>query len=220
LFLVFAPWIIRNHSVTNRFIPITSGGSSESFYVSLLQYNGKISYAFTAPEWENIYKTGLAKRQIEAEEKIAKGEIEERFGDLPKTIQKEMLVNESYKTSVKSELEEINILKIIKSLPIRLAYLWSTADFAPSNFLHRIGQVQYLAFIALGFLGILLSWRKLFSHWLLLMIPIFLTLLHCIFHEEPRYTIPARPFILIYCAIAAVWLWNRFVKKQGGNLES
>jgi 4-amino-4-deoxy-L-arabinose transferase-like glycosyltransferase len=211
ILLVFAPWMIRNYSVTNHFTPLTLVTSSESLYVSSLQYKGKISYAFTVLEWQTIYLEDLSKRRSDAQEKVNKG-----FGNfpvnLPKSVQKEMLIEESYKNSINNELSELSFIQITKSLPIRLMYLWSTADFAPTNFLHRIGQLQYLVFLALAISGIIFSWRKLLSQWLLLLIPVYLTLIYCVFHEEPRYTIPGRPFILIYCAIAASWLWSYLSK--------
>jgi 4-amino-4-deoxy-L-arabinose transferase-like glycosyltransferase len=215
LLIIFAPWVVRNYSITNRFIPFTVMTSPESLYVSLLQYNGKISYAFTVPEWKEIYLAGLSERRSKAEERINKGEVEPNLAQMPKSVQRELLIEESYSNSAKEELKEVSFTKIIKSLPVRLAYLWSTANaFSPSIFFHRIAQVQFAAFFLLAIIGILLNWRNILSHWLLLLFPIYLTIMHSIFHEEPRYTIPARPFILIYCAIAAVWLWNYFKKKN------
>lgn len=212
ILLIFAPWIIRNATITNRFIPLTVGTSPESLYVSLLQYNGKLSYAFTLPEWKSIYLAGLAKRRSEAKDLISKGNLPTNIASLPKSVQQEMLIEVSYQESVNEELKELSLLKVIKSLPIRLAYLWSTADFAPEGNAHRLGQIQFVAFFALAIIGLLVSWKNLFNHWLILLFPVYLTLMHCIFHTEPRYTIPARPFILIYCAIGLVWLWNYFKK--------
>lgn len=220
LLLIFAPWVIRNYSITKRFIPFTVMTSPESSYVSLLQYNGKISYAFTVPEWKEIYLAGLSERRSTADERISKGEVEPNIANMPKSVQRELLIEESYSNSAKDELKELTLSKIIKSYPVRLAYLWSTADaFTPSVFIHRIAQVQFGLFFLLALIGILYNWRNLLSHWLLLLFPIYLTLMHSIFHEEPRYTIPARPFILIYCAIGAVWLWNFVRKDQGGKLN-
>ncbi|MEK7725303.1 MAG: glycosyltransferase family 39 protein [Acidobacteriota bacterium] len=215
LLLVFAPWVARNYSITKRFVPFTVMTSPESSYVSLLQYNGKISYAFTVPEWKEIYLAGLSERRSKADERISKGEVEPNLANMPKSVQRELLIEESYKNSAKEEFKELSLSKVAKSLPVRLAYLWSTANaFAPNVIIHRIAQVQFGIFFLLALIGILYNWRNLLSHWLLLLFPIYLTVMHSIFHEEPRYTIPARPFILIYCAIAAVWLWNLIRKKS------
>ena len=61
----------------------------------------------------------------------------------------------------------------------------------------------------LGILGIILTWRRRKELWILWLPIIYLTLLHTPFHSEARYTVPARPYLLILSAIALNDLYSR-----------
>ncbi|MFV0389616.1 MAG: ArnT family glycosyltransferase [Pyrinomonadaceae bacterium] len=217
ILVVFTPWIIRNYIITNKFIPMTVMTSSETLFYSLWQYEGIITYAFSQQEWQTVYFPDLFRRYREVDEQMNKGEIPANLANLPPTIQKEFLLEQNFKQSINEELRKIKVSTILKSSPKRFAYLWGTADYAPldiyNGFLHRLGQLQYLILFGLIILGIFLGYRQLSDQWMLWLLPFYLTAIHFIFLVEGRYTLPARPLLLIYCSIAIVWLWNRFVKK-------
>ena len=61
----------------------------------------------------------------------------------------------------------------------------------------------------LGVLGIILTWKRRKELWILWLPIIYLTLLHIPFHTEARYTVPARPFLLIFSAIALSILYSK-----------
>jgi len=51
--------------------------------------------------------------------------------------------------------------------------------------------------------------RTLLRDWPLSMLAVYLTLLHLIFHIEGRYSVEARPLLIVFAAIGAVALWRR-----------
>lgn len=62
--------------------------------------------------------------------------------------------------------------------------------------------------LLLGVLGFVLT-RKTWRRHLILILPIiYLTLVHAIFHTEGRYTVPGRPYLLIYTSVTLIAVWS------------
>lgn len=198
-----SPWLVRNYLLLGKLS--LSLVTNQVLYTSALQYSGKISYAFTADEWQTfLADMNVRMNSINEQTKSTQNDT---------IVQKEFLLEESYKASLKEELQNLSILQILKSLPKRIAYLWSTADLAPieiyNGFYHRLAQIHYLLITFLTLLGLFLRRNFLKTDWILLAPAIYITLIHIVFHIEPRYSIPARPFLLIFASVGIIWIINK-----------
>jgi 4-amino-4-deoxy-L-arabinose transferase-like glycosyltransferase len=195
-FLIVAPWLIRNYRLTGKWM--LNSVSNQTLNASARQYAGKTSYAFTTPEWEE-FLADLRRRNEEIDRQTA--------AQVPPAtvIEKELLLEESYKTDLRAELKELSAAQVIKSLPKRIAYLWSPSDLAPpdiyNNFYHRLSQAYYLLAAILILYGLYLRKNHLKEDWILLAPAVYITLIHLVFHVESRYSIPARPFLMIFAAV-------------------
>ena len=95
---------------------------------------------------------------------------------------------------------------IVRGLPRRIVYLWGVADHTPSN--HRFtsaaytfGYVNCIALTLLMLIGLLIRRARLVSDWPLWIIAVYVTMVHLLYQVEARYTLPARPTLMIYAAV-------------------
>jgi hypothetical protein len=98
---------------------------------------------------------------------------------------------------------------VIKRLPARLVYLWSPADTnrpakAGSEW-QKLAQLQYLLLVIAGLVGIFVR-RRLLDDWPLWVVAAVLTVAHLVFNVEARFTLPARPMLMIYASIGVITL--------------
>jgi hypothetical protein len=63
----------------------------------------------------------------------------------------------------------------------------------------------------LTLIGVAVSRRRhtLLRDWPLWMLAVYLTLLHLFFHIEGRYSVEARPALIVFAAIGGVALWRQ-----------
>jgi hypothetical protein len=87
-------------------------------------------------------------------------------------------------------------------------WLWSTADFSPwpTRPINLPLKLWHVLTFGLAVAGVWSQRTALSSQWALWLVPAYLTALHLVYHVEARYTIPARPFLLVYSAIGLAWL--------------
>jgi 4-amino-4-deoxy-L-arabinose transferase-like glycosyltransferase len=213
--LFISPWLIRNYLLTGQII--LSSVAKQTAYLSVLQYKGKISYAFTFEEYSNFV----------ADFKKRWSDIHQQAELTPKNetmIDKELLLEESYQTDLNTERQTLTWTQIIFSIPKRIAYLWSTSDSSPpeiyNTFYHRFAQLHFLFITLLILLGICLRLKNFKTEWFIIAPAVYITLIHLIFLMESRYSIPARPFLLIFAATAIVWLAGRLKSFRGETEKS
>jgi 4-amino-4-deoxy-L-arabinose transferase-like glycosyltransferase len=203
--LCVLPWSLRNIIVSHQLTPFAtgSGGSGWSLYVSAQQYANEISYKVTSSEWAQIiaeYNT----RADKAWQVVTNAETFARK-DYPVSpnLQQELILDREYARDGWQKLRSVGLRQILQSLPTRLAYLWSTGDVSPwaTGLFHRFAQTHYAIMLLLIVLGCYFSRATLLSHIPLWIAPVYLTLVHLVFHVEPRYSFPARPFLFVYAGV-------------------
>ena len=202
------PTTVRNALITHRFIPFSIGGSGMSLFVSAQQYSGQISYRLTVEEFRAIRAEGdrrLAVAQRLMETRVDRGAIDP-------AVDTAFLINERYIQDAGTLARAIDLKRLPTNMAERLLYFWSTGDMSPWNnlYVHRIVQVQHAILAVLGAAGMWISRHRLLLHWPLWVFPVYLMVIHGIFHTEPRYSFPARPFLLVYAAVSAASLWDWF----------
>ncbi len=105
----------------------------------------------------------------------------------------------------------------IKATLMRIPRLWLTVGQGDtgqtysvpggslSYSLLRVFSIALLLLAVAGFLIKIKTWR---THFLLAVPVLYLSFVHAPFHPEGRYSIPGRPFLLIYVAITLLALWD------------
>ena len=76
--------------------------------------------------------------------------------------------------------------------------------------------VLTIALLVMAAAGFAVVWRRWRSHWYLAAPVIYVSVIHAPFHPEARYSLSARPFLLVYCALALFALWRNWKGGQPG----
>jgi 4-amino-4-deoxy-L-arabinose transferase-like glycosyltransferase len=96
----------------------------------------------------------------------------------------------------------------VAKLPARLRALWGPVDATPTGqrwttSLQRLALAQYWLLAALLAAGLWLRRRTLLRDWPLWLPAVYLTAVHTVIHVESRYSLPARPGLIVFGALAA-----------------
>jgi hypothetical protein len=97
--------------------------------------------------------------------------------------------------------KSLSVGQVIRSLPKRIRYLWGTANTDDGPVVHTPwSQVQYAVLVLLGLIGFAIRRRQFLRDWPLWIAAGYLSVLHMVFSIEARYTLPARPMLMVYSA--------------------
>ena len=108
--------------------------------------------------------------------------------------------------------------KILRASAFRIPRLWvvvgTTSDkqayqVGGSSILYPLLTLGTLAILALGVFGFVISRKRWREHLFLTTPVLYLSLVHAPFHVESRYSVPGRPFFLIYTAVALIFLYTK-----------
>lgn len=124
--------------------------------------------------------------------------------DMTVLARQEWYVSNGYTRDAAAKIRTVPVRRLLASAFPRLYWLWSTFDISPfqTGLIHRFFQLWHVFLIAFTLIGLSLCRRSLLQQAALWMVPLYLTALHFIFHVEARFTLPARPFLWIYVAVA------------------
>jgi 4-amino-4-deoxy-L-arabinose transferase-like glycosyltransferase len=218
LTLCIFPWAIRNKIVSGEFVPLATG-KGVSLYVSAQQYQGDISYSIPLSDWVKIIEEDN-RRGLDSREKINALDLRQESTslNLPLNPRIELLQDKTYTTNAFEKFSTIPIKNYLFGYPKRIAYLFSTSDAAPANIYdstHPLVQLQFAIFAFLILVGVMVQRKLILQQYLLWLVPIYIIVLHTIFHVESRYSIPAKPFLLIYAGIGINFLFKQFMLMRG-----
>lgn len=211
LILCIFPWTIRNKMISGEFLPIATG-KGISLYVSAQQYQGEISYTIPVAEWDKINSENN-RRYTDSAEKInaldaGRENAPENLSLYPRI---QLLQDKTYTADALDKFLSVPLKNYLFSYPKRIAYLFSTTDSSPSNMsLHRLFQLQFAIFALLILVGVSVQRKLIVRQYLLWFVPVYIVLIHSIFHVESRYSIAARPFLLIYAGIGFSFLIEKY----------
>jgi hypothetical protein len=186
---------VRNIALTHTFAPFGTA-SGMSLFASAQQYAGAISYKFTVPEWSHWIADCEVRR--EAADRLLSAAPD---SVVPLGLREEMAVDRSYKRDALAGFRSVTLRELRSTLPLRFVYLWGVGDVWASGRLHHLVQLDYLLLAGLTFVGVWKCFRVIRQQWMLLIIPIYLTAIHTVFHVETRYSFPARPLLLTYAGV-------------------
>jgi Dolichyl-phosphate-mannose-protein mannosyltransferase len=187
------PWTIRNYDLTGRLVPV-SAASGASLLASADQYAGTISDAMTTNDFDKfLHQLSVIDSSIH----IKPG---------PK---RDVAADTAYTRAAERIFDRLSVTRIIESIPKREVYLWQPAVFPPNEdgaLIDALGWAQYLILLVLGLIGAAVSrhHHTLLRDWPLWILAVSVSLLHLVFHIEGRYSVEARPMLIVFAAIGAV----------------
>jgi len=194
IFIVaLAPWTIRNYNLTGKLVPVAAS-SGASLLTSADQYAGTLSDAMTGADFARLL------RQLTAIDNTVHAPAGPKLA---------VAENAAYTRAAKKIFERLSLVRIVESIPKRELYLWQPSVFPPSDgsgIITALGWAQYVLLIALGLVGAAASRRRrtLLRDWPLWILAVYLSLLHLLFHVEGRYSMEARPMLIVFAASGAV----------------
>lgn len=199
MLLALAPWMIRNTSVAHSFVPFDSY-LGEDLIASADQYAGTFGYQTSEAEWVRLNaQTAAIARPVESQHPTAREQV---------------AADTALTREARNIISHVPPGTILRSLPHRLATLWGTADEYPSgrswsSLAGLLGWLQYGLMLVLVLAGVVMRRRHLLQEWPLWVAVPYFTALHLVSHVESRYSLTARPALLVYAAIAAAVVLER-----------
>ena len=186
LFAMFAlPWTLRNFSVFNSFIPVTTRVG-----FSLLQGNHEISTGIHTYDYGN-------------------------FNIIIKPKYKNDLLNEAeqdnrYKTAAIKNIRN-EPWKFTKRMGIKFFELWKVVSPRTTTRNNLLSTISYGFVLVTAVIGLILSYRKYWEKILLLILVLaYISLIHMVFFALVRYRFPVEPILIILSAytISKTIRWN------------
>jgi 4-amino-4-deoxy-L-arabinose transferase-like glycosyltransferase len=198
-----APFVVRTLCISHSPVFLSSE-APQSLWTSAQQYSGAISYKLTVSEFQ-FFTMEYNRRRADARTLAQL----QRKASVPLTVQTEILMENSFSADAKKTFATIPILRLIKNVPLRVYYLWGVGDISGSTGIYHKALQALHVFLALSVVGgVILSITSLKSHWLVWSLPAYLTGVHFVFHVDPRYSMPGRPFLFIYASLFLVFIWD------------
>ncbi|MGD9750098.1 MAG: ArnT family glycosyltransferase [Acidimicrobiia bacterium] len=188
---LIAPWCVRNIAVSDRLLPF-GANSGLSLLVSVRQYADGPG---TRPEYLDTIAAELATIDAAATPAGTAPGMGEGLGGGPA---REVALDEALTRRARGELAEVPTARLLGTVPARLVLLWSGASM-----IELFDRIELLLMAASLLSAAALGLRRR-ACWPLWLPAAFLTAVHLVFHAEERYTLPARPALLVLGAAGLV----------------
>jgi 4-amino-4-deoxy-L-arabinose transferase-like glycosyltransferase len=176
-------WTVRNYIVHKAFIPTTTNGGMNFFIANTPDEGGK--YRVRGISTEEFLRIKAPESAVEANRFFFKKALD-YMGKHPKSVAKLMIV--------------------------KLAFFWSPFDwcfFGPRG----VYNYSYGFIIPFSLLGMFLSIKKWRECVFIYMPVLYFAAMVLVFHSEPRYRMPAEPFLIIFSGYGIPFLFHRYLKK-------
>ena len=189
-----------------------------SLYTSVMQYKGALSGKMDFHDWQRW--------SSQASLIANRARIAVRPGSNDYQLMSEIEEDKEFELEAMHQLRSLTLLQLLHSVPKRLAEFWGVADFSPLNMtrFHPVVQFHYGFTVILILIGVCIYGPNLKQHLYFWSVPVYLMVLHMIFHSETRYSLPARPFLFIYIGVALStaisWLGSFAVRTRGATQGS
>lgn len=187
-----APWCVRNMVVSGRLLPF-GANSGLSLLVSVRQYAGD-------PLQRPLYLSTITEELavIDAAGAAPSGSapgIHEGVGGGPG---REAQLDARLTELARSEAAAVPPSRFVTTLPDRLTVLWSGASF-----IQLFDRIELILTVLSAAAGLVIVARRP-AVWPLWLLPVTVSAFHLLFHVEARYSLPARPALLVFGAAGLV----------------
>lgn len=99
----------------------------------------------------------------------------------------------------------------LSGIPYRAVRVWiSRYHYALTHLPLNLVKWGSTLVFAFGCLGIVVSRKRLLRLLPLWAPMLYISAVHMFFHIEARYSIPGRPYLLIFASVTCLWLWEQF----------
>jgi 4-amino-4-deoxy-L-arabinose transferase-like glycosyltransferase len=206
------PWVARDASVTGGKLVPLEAESGVSLLASADEYNGFLPNGMANVSRLNAQVARIVGVPATATRGIqASGEYQD--------ARRQVEADNQERSEALTLFKSISAATIVKSLPKRIIDLWTVADVSPppkgGTVWHRLAQLQWLLLLIVGVIGFAVRWRTLLDDWPLWFVGAYLTVTHLIFPIEARYTLLARPMLMIYAAVGAITVGAPLLRRVG-----
>ncbi len=197
MILIIIPWTIRNYSVSNELVLVTTGGGynflTGNYFVEHYNANNRSSLMLTSIAVEKIDSI-LAR----------KGSAHPQFYNL--TASQDKYLNQVALESVKG-----NPLGLLSKIVKQFLCFWC---LGASETKTRILSLLQLPILFLAGFGIFFSYTRKKNSTLLILVIVYFNLLYAAIHAEVRYSVPVVPYVLILAVYGLSEIFSCFTKKQ------
>jgi 4-amino-4-deoxy-L-arabinose transferase-like glycosyltransferase len=208
--LLLAPWTLRNIIELRAFAPLGTE-SGVGLYASAKQYAGGVGSVAEAMHGWVLVGPEDAQRIAAARQKA------EQMNVADPGFLAELIYERQCRADAIRIIRSLSARQILTALPLRYLYFAGPSDLGPwiNTPFHRVVQLDFLCLVVLVLVGAWMARRWLLTAWLLWLPLVYLALVHTIFHVEARYSLPARPFILILAAVPLSAMASKLAALRG-----
>jgi 4-amino-4-deoxy-L-arabinose transferase-like glycosyltransferase len=195
--VLMVPWTIRNADVTGGLFVPMAASSGLALLLSADQYKGLASYQITTESWQRVNPqiAAVTSNLLYASEYDARGQVQ---------------VDNRLRSAGIHIFKSLSFLTIARGIPKRLGYIWGPDSPARGRGIgQRLVQLQYAVLLLLAAVGVAIRRRRFLHDWPLWIPAVYLTAVHLIVATvDGRYTLPARPALMVYSSIGTLGLWS------------
>jgi Dolichyl-phosphate-mannose-protein mannosyltransferase len=215
LVVPLVPWLVRDASVTGgKLIPMEADGGV-SLIASVDQYNGVMSESMSDVKVWNAQVGRLAGVPAAATQGV---QAPVKYA----TARRQVKVNDLEQSAALRSFKSLSPGTVLTHVPRRVGALWTVADETPpagtGGLWHRLAQVQWVLLVVLGLVGLIVRRRRLLAEWPMWLVAAELTLSHLFFPVEARYTLLARPPLMVYAAVGLMAVVSLLARTELGAM--
>jgi hypothetical protein len=207
---VLSIWVLRNYIIFGDFILLSKDNIGSVVLRSVLDQDHKFLLWNDVHHWRQNHSSDPRKELLnEIEERVDK-----EFNLDPKKSKDNLYLRETIKLIYQEPLQ------YVVGCLIRILRLWISYP-TRGNFLFKLFVTFYDIFILiLGIIGFIIyrsQWRDLSIFWLPI---IYISILHLPMHVEARYSVPIKPYLLIFTAMGILQIIQQLQLPTGHFLRS
>jgi hypothetical protein len=220
LALMIVPWIVRNYKVFDRFVPVAVGGSGICLVMSLDELRGGAQFMMD----KNINSAGIQDAYKTMRDSAADGGPPSPLDDQRAAVYLAQLRDgqdlieweagqvRKFAQEVKPVLPQFGLL-----LLRRMPRLWLSGNaIGHSRMVALVSSSLSWLVLVPGLAGMWMlrrSWKLLLPLYLVVLI---VTAIYTPYAPETRYTLPARPIMLLFVAVSLATLWQGLSSRARG----
>jgi 4-amino-4-deoxy-L-arabinose transferase-like glycosyltransferase len=201
VFLVVAPWTVRNAIALNRFVPVSTGGGQVLFAGTYLPSDGdpEAVGGEVVARHPGIFDPADARR-LRLEQILATLAAQRYPG-----MESDKALARMGREQLWDEVTE-EPLEYAGFLATKIGRIWL---HGPRDVMREpLWQAFHLALVALGLLGLLiLAWRRRWEALVLAAVFLAITAISALLVASPRRVLVMMPLVAALAGTAAAWLW-------------
>jgi 4-amino-4-deoxy-L-arabinose transferase-like glycosyltransferase len=191
---ILSIWILRNYIVFGDFILLSRDNMGFIVLKSVLDQDYKYLLWNDVHHWTQDHSNDPRKELLNDIE----GRVDKEFQFDPKKSKDALYIKEAIKLIYQDPLQ------YIAGCLVRILRLWVSYP-TRSGFLFKLFVTSYdLLLLLLGVIGFIFArrqWRDLSIFWLPI---VYISIMHLPMHVEPRYSVPIKPYLLIFTAMGVL----------------